>query len=1027
MTFRRFFHRLPNVIQAVVPILALSAMAATPLPDLDIRLKGAWPPYGPATAEAIVAHGHHAYIAAGEAGLLVFDVSTPAQPKFVAALSLPGFTASLAILGDHLVVANEGDSSFRGLYVFSVSDPVRPREVARVPMAGSPVDVAVSGTRAVVLNRGYWSDSGQLGDGVEIVDLEIPEQPRRLGRIDAEAGMSAASLAASNGIACFLEWRQGSRTNHLSFIDLTPEQGPHRVSQYPIVNAADEFLREQVVVGLNGGYAFLRVGTSLRVVALRNPARPVLASEAYVEGSSRAGVFFAGKYAYFGSTILDVTDPRHPAEVGWLEGMAWPGGWSASGARSAWMAAVGDRLLRIGGVTGFWDVPNVDVLRVIDVSNPKNSRTLTSFAIESNARTVALSGSLAFVANGRAGLQIVDVSNPEKPDRVADFLEFGPVRSVTTAGTNAFLSGSGGYTVLDISDPRHPRICGSWADVHGALTVSGDRGFLFREGDTRVLEILDLSDLDKPRSLTRLEMSNFTALLPVSTQFQYLPDPAEGWVIHDVSDPQTPVRIGSYRAMIEAMGGVLAGNLVHTSYGVVYDVSDPARPRDVGDAFPTVQARSGHLGCQADGEYGLQCYDVSDPMVPRLIGRFFGFPGGRALGVALSGTDAFVAAGAAGLQIVDLSRPSVLKRGPATRPAWLGGGFPSEWTPAGDYSLATHPYGSTLRVFNLSDHRLPEYLSVYVARSRTADVTASGRFAYIAEGGIDHGPNPVGGRLAVVDLGDPAQPREVGALELDGPALGVVVAGATALVAAGAGGLVVVDVSDPVRPVEAGRFDTRGMANDVALAGPYAIVADGWAGLQVMDFSQPSQLRQVGEFRGISAERIQVTGSRACVWSGSSLLLFDLSDPVNPRLISRIMYSINDQGGQASVFGDYVVILNGSGLEILDIKDPAHPRRVAGNSAINPWGSLGGLLDGTLVLREGDNEVFTIPVPPFFRSMLPAEDGLQLEWEGWGRARLQRASRPDATSWQEVPGSESVSRLDLLPGEPTEFFRLVER
>jgi hypothetical protein len=58
----------------------------------------------------------------------------------------------------------------------------------------------------------------------------------------------------------------------------------------------------------------------------------------------------------------------------------------------------------------------------------------------------------------------------------------------------------------------------------------------------------------------------------------------------------------------------------------------------------------------------------------------------------------------------------------------------------------------------------------------------------------------------------------------------------------------VIDVSNPANPREVGFFDTPGFALDVYVSGNYAYVADGYAGLRVIDVSNPANPREVGYF-----------------------------------------------------------------------------------------------------------------------------------------------------------------------------------
>jgi hypothetical protein len=79
----------------------------------------------------------------------------------------------------------------------------------------------------------------------------------------------------------------------------------------------------------------------------------------------------------------------------------------------------------------------------------------------------------------------------------------------------------------------------------------------------------------------------------------------------------------------------------------------------------------------------------------------------------------------------------------------------------------------------------------------------------------------------VIDVSNPSSPREVGAYDTPGSALGVAVSGTYAYVADGSEGLRVIDVSNPSSPREVGFYDTPGDAWGVAVSGTYAYVADG--------------------------------------------------------------------------------------------------------------------------------------------------------------------------------------------------------
>ena len=73
---------------------------------------------------------------------------------------------------------------------------------------------------------------------------------------------------------------------------------------------------------------------------------------------------------------------------------------------------------------------------------------------------------------------------------------------------------------------------------------------------------------------------------------------------------------------------------------------------------------------------------------------------------------------------------------------------------------------------------------------------------------------------------------------------------------------------------------------------------------------------------------------------------------------------------------------------------------------------------------------FTIwRITPVLRLNRPVVSGgiVQLSWRGGPGPKLQRASSLDPTAWEDVAGSELVSRIDLPFEGAVSFFRLIKR
>jgi hypothetical protein len=110
-----------------------------------------------------------------------------------------------------------------------------------------------------------------------------------------------------------------------------------------------------------------------------------------------------------------------------------------------------------------------------------------------------------------------------------------------------------------------------------------------------------------------------------------------------------------------------------------------------------------------------------------------------------------------------------------------------------------------------------------------------GEHAYIAAAGA-------GGGLQIVDVADPARPRLRSSVPHYGSASGIAVRHKLAFVSGGlAGGLQIIDVSDPQAPLLRGELVTPGVAQGIVLVDDQAFLAAGFCGVQTIDISDPAQ------------------------------------------------------------------------------------------------------------------------------------------------------------------------------------------
>lgn len=255
---------------------------------------------------------------------------------------------------------------------------------------------------------------------------------------------------------------------------------------------------------------------------------------------------------------------------------------------------------------------------------------------------------------------------------------------------------------------------------------------------------------------------------------------------------------------------------------------------------------NGNFAYVAAGGAGLQVVNVADRTHP-VIAAALPLPG-NANGVKLLGNFAYIASGASGLSVIDLSNPlAPLKTG----------------------SLSTG--------------------------ANALDLAIRGTTVYVANGS----------NLLIADVTNPVSPTTVSVLPLAGTIQGVDVDAqrGLAVVTAGPNGIYVIDVSRPAAPVVRGTVLT-GDARNVALRGNFAFVADFLNSTTSVDITSPSAPLVLSHILdpnlGGFLQDILLSGSFALaadVKFVNGIPITDISDPGTLRARAILNFPQRDDNG----------------------------------------------------------------------------------------------------------------------------------
>lgn len=863
----------PSVADAAVP----DAELFVPDPAEPAIITGHPFHYGFDTAgnaRAVLIEGALAYVADSEAGVAIIDIGDPKKPSLRATLDTEGSAQAVDKAGDLLFIADNN-----ALVIADVSDPSAPRSLSRVLIGGFVTEIAVRGglayvsgpaagftvvdysnplapnIRANIRNSSSAIEviGGVAHAGGDVLDVSNPDNVTVLGAL----GLDSADLAVGGDLVYLTLGSWG-----LAISDVSDPLAPKivgRVESTAIMEAVSisdglvyvagtrlevfdasvpsfPVLRARYELGLirahemviKDGLAFLAAGVAgLQIFDLSNPGVPAATSEFPANGVPN-DVALAGDIAYVaaregGLLVYDVSAP----EATLLTAIDTPG-WAFE------VLVDGDRLYLADGESG---------VLIFDLTTPAAPVLKTTFNTPGLAQGLARSGDLLFVADRLAGMQVIDVSNPDAPvfrSNVPALIGF----AVAAAGARVILADPNGLRIFDVSDPDAPLLLGTFesADQEYSLFAAGDTIYL--AGLASGLKVIDVSNPSAPIQRGSLDTLVYGQDLQLVQSVLYVATARWGLELVDVSDLDLPVHLDTIQTSPTAN---------------------------------TIAAGSGRavLG----GDFGLMIFDVSFPANPIAEGGAR-TPNGGIADLAVRGELAYLACGAGGVQIVDISDPRAL----------------------------------------FTRGRMP-------ATGGASGIVEEDGLVYLANGG---------GGLEIIDVADPDAPMSVGTLETPGTAMNVVLTGDRAFVADWGGGVQAIDIARPAAPVLMASFEPEldGRVHDLAIAGDTAYVATP-SGFQIIGVADVSATVNRGRFDAPRAgereepgtvSELVVDGPLVYVAGGyPGLHVVDVSNPLEPEL--RATYATGDNTtGVVRAVSTLYVAAGKAGLQLIDISDPDRPR-----------------------------------------------------------------------------------------------------
>ena len=481
---------------------------------------------------------------------------------------------------------------------------------------------------------------------------------------------------------------------------------------------------------------------------------------------------------------------------------------------------------------------------VVDVSDPSHPAVVGTATLGGEIRDLVLRGAFAYAAAGSGGLEILDLSEPGAPELIGRVRFQDRAYGVDAEGDYVYVAArSEGLRIIDVSNPEEPVEVGHIVTPDEAVDVVVRDGFAYVAAWYESMRVIDVSEPTSPEEVSYASYDSYdngaawSVFVEEDLGLATVPD--MGLRTVDISDPRDVKLYKVYRGLYSPAGVAARGRIAFVAdqdAGFrVLDLTDPLSPVEIGSISLPGRAMavslSGDVAYVAAREGGLRIIDVSLPHDPREIGYVD-----------------------EGDEVVD-----VVRIGEKLATAGLQNGV-SFYGSSMDYEAVGHIHfparristaGRTLlvagqaeiAVFDHSDHTNLQ------ARLR---VPGSVRGVAVSDDVVIVATEQFG--LRMLQLGQAGGLREVGSLEPDRSGIAStdqlqmlrtpvaawdVVMYDELAVGAFDDGVRVIDVSTPTRPSLIGRLNTPERVYRLALRGSQLFAACD-DGLRVIDMSDPA-------------------------------------------------------------------------------------------------------------------------------------------------------------------------------------------
>jgi|GEM_PF-1280949 len=545
---------------------------------------------------------NYLYVACGNEGLQIFDVSTPLSVGPPESVFTPKDDTGRATVSDVSVVGNHvyisyflmtADGYDSGIQVIDASEKTAPVLAGECPLPKAFADIKrAQGLHVTEINGTLYAFVADLYNGLAIFDISSPAQPKAeavcyftlaydvtVAEVPAESGNYYAYVADDFAGLRIISFNPGEFTDAVDILyggegDVIPTC-QYGGAESKALSVAVDPARELVFVG-DRNYGLLAIDVSDVNNINTTPGEVDLTG--YVDNHA---IDMTGAY----SVYVDTDDPTPVVyvadtikgfqRVSLVEPMNETS-WEITGVENSDTPADADALF-IDESTNYAyavddDATNSGYNEGLRVFYTIISEEYITFLLkgklptDGEAKDVYVHEGYVYVADGTKGLKIIDPGLPEdgddadeegdsqfvvQPVLIGSCMVAGDAMDVVVAGNFAYVAaGTGGLSIINVSDktaPKEKAVLGG-ANILDARAVWVNGNYVYVADGDNGLKVVDASIKTAPTIAGSVSFEGTAQALYLVRNRLFIGTDDTGFHVVDIYDPKTPTLYSGYGA-----------------------------------------------------------------------------------------------------------------------------------------------------------------------------------------------------------------------------------------------------------------------------------------------------------------------------------------------------------------------------------------------------------------------------------------------------------------------------------------------